>query len=521
MKYLYIILISIIILVLLYLYIPYINIEFFTNDNFLFNTYPLVFKDKNSGEKLGTFPSDWEQNSESENIETTIYIHKGDKGEKGIQGLKGPTIECSGDIEINSISSNNDLFINVDKLNLNNNSIVNFNNKICFEDDKCIDDNFIDKVNKINILSAPALTECQNEKNELDQQISQCNTIKDECNTIKDEYIEMNRKSADAICNLNNSIDSYYKPQIKLLNNSISSTLNKINENWIKKGSAEFDDLSPEEKIKYVKKFDFPLINFVSETGTLISQYPESDSLLYDEVLQNSGNIINITIPQGDKGPDGKKGEKGPVGISCFTNYNETFTNLSLKNIGGPFIRFINQETQEILGTIPKDFPSDDEIEDSGINVITIPLYSGMGEKGLPGEKGQQGKIGTCCPPPPPPPPPAAPRLPPTFRKTSNKPYVEESCYYKGEFWSDKPTGCTLRGIRYTTPGMSLLSVVLWPKQLNFPKNENYKISEDPYTFTISEPGKTKKTLYPHDEDREEKLREKGLGTGMYFKNTW
>ena len=407
MKYLYIIIISIIILLLLYIYIPYINIEKFTTDDFLFNTYPLIFQDsQDSNQKLGTFPTNWQQDSSEGVGPTYINILRGDKGDKGIQGVPGPNIECSGDVNIDSINSSNDLQIDVNELNLQDNSSINFNNKICFDTDKCIDGNFIDKVNEINTISAPALTKCQTEKNSLESSLQQLQ--KD-----YDQVDQLNNRTAIAMCKLNNNIENYYKPQISHLDKTIHYALDEIQNNWVKKGNADFDDLKSDVKQQYAPKFNFPLIKFISDSGEVISTYPDRDTdiELYNQVSAlGPENEINITIPRGlpgnpgPRGPTGPNGPSGDRGRECFTNY-EKFTDISLTNIAGPFIRFINQDTGEIQATIPKNFPSEKEIQDSDINVIDIPLYSDpdlkgpngpTGNRGGPGYSGPQG---TCCPP--------------------------------------------------------------------------------------------------------------------------
>lgn len=414
MKYIYILIIVIIILVLFYIFTPYINIEKFSESEFLFNRYPLVFRDQENKEQLGTFPTDLTPQQNRYEL-TYIDIKKGEKGEQGPKGDVGPPAECHGNVNISSITSDGNLDIDVNNLDIRENGSINFNNKICFTSGKCIDDDFIDKVNVINTNAAPALVKCQSESASLTTQLEKCDS--DLLTTCQDKQ--------DITTSGNDLIKTIEKYDIltEHLQDKISEALDEINNHWVKKGKADFDDLKSDVKQQYAPKFNFPLIKFVSDSGEVISTYPDRDTdrELYDQVSAlGPENEINITIPRGlpgnpgPRGPPGSKGPDGNTGRACFTNY-EKFTDISLTNIAGPFIKFINQDTGEIQATIPKNFPSEEEILDSDINVIDIPLYPDEDLKGSPGptgptghggSRGNKGSSGTCCPPPPPPPSP-------------------------------------------------------------------------------------------------------------------
>lgn len=410
MKYIYILIILIIILVLLYIFTPYINIEKFANSEFLFNTYPLIFVDQDSKDELGTFPIGLTEAERSGYDLTYINIKKGEKGDTGPPGPVGPETECQGNITIDSITSSGDLDINVNNLDIKENGSINFNKEICFGSDKCINDYFINKVKDINTSIVPALNTCQDEKALLDSSLGTITTEKQNCDNnlvaMTTERDDLRDRGNDYLCKIND-----YQILTKHLKDTISYALDEINNNWVKKGEAEFDDLKSDIKQQYVRKFNFPLINFKSEKdGSIISTYPDPDDdpVLHQQVA-NLGNEIDIIIPQGIPGNPGPRGAQGPRGASgnpgseCFTNY-EKFTDISLTNMGGPFIRFINQDTGEIQATIPKNFPSEKEIQDSNINVIDIPLYTDPDLKGPPGPPGNRGgpgyrgPQGTCCP---------------------------------------------------------------------------------------------------------------------------
>lgn len=421
MKYLYILIILIIILVLLYIFTPYINIEKFEDAELLFNRYPLVFRDQDSQDELGTFPVGLTDAQKREYELTYIDIKKGEKGDQGIQGPVGVPAECQGDVNIDSITSDSNLNIDVNNLDIRENGSINFNNKICFSSGKCIDDDFINKVNDINTNAAPALVACEQREAQLDSSLGTITTEKQNC----DSDLRAMTQERDDLTNCGkyylSKINSY-KILTDHLQSIISRALTEINDNWVKKGEADFDDLKSDIKQQYVRKFNFPLINFKSEKdGSIISTYPDpgEDHDLYEQVAA-SGNEIDIIIPQGAPGNQGGRGAQGPRGPTgdrgraCFTNY-EKFTDFSLTNIAGPFIKFINQSTGQIQATIPKNFPSEQEIQDSDIDVINIPLYpdtdlkGSNGPTGHRGSPGNKGPRGTCCPPPPPPLPPPPP----------------------------------------------------------------------------------------------------------------
>ena len=414
MKYLYILIILIIILVLLYIFTPYINIEKFEDAELLFNRYPLVFRDQESQEELGTFPVGLTDAQKSQYELTYIDIKKGEKGDQGIQGPIGVPAECQGNVNIDSITSDSNLNIDVNNLDIRENGSINFNNKICFSSGKCIDDDFINKVNDINTNAAPALVACEEREAQLDQSLSTEIGLRQTCDsnlramtTERDDMTDCGKYFIETI--------NSYKILTDHLKDAISVADIEINNNWVKKGEAEFDDLKSDIKQQYVRKFNFPLINFKSgKDGSIISRYPDPDAEpdLYQQVA-DMGNEIDIIIPQGapgsqgGRGPTGHRGPTGDRGVACFTNY-EKFTDFSLTNIAGPFIKFINQSTGQVQATIPKNFPSEQEIEDSDIDVIDIPLYpdpdlkGSDGPSGHRGSPGNKGPRGTCCPPPPP-----------------------------------------------------------------------------------------------------------------------
>jgi hypothetical protein len=114
---------------------------------------PIEFQDKETGEKLGEYPKNWETNNNfgtdsPEDIEVTVVqINRGPQGVPGVAGTPSGVGICEGRIDIESIDTDK-LDINVNEINMIADRI-NIKNKICIGDN-CLDGDLINKIKYSN-----------------------------------------------------------------------------------------------------------------------------------------------------------------------------------------------------------------------------------------------------------------------------------------------------------------------------------------------------------------------------------
>ena len=157
MRYLLVIITLIILIILLHVYL---NVDEKTVENFsplpMPFLGPIEFQDKESGEKLGEYPENWESNSDfgtdsPENIEVTVVkINRGPQGDTGDAGTPSGVGICEGRIDIESIDTekleinSNEINMVTDRLNITNNKEY-IKSKICIGDN-CLDAELINKI---------------------------------------------------------------------------------------------------------------------------------------------------------------------------------------------------------------------------------------------------------------------------------------------------------------------------------------------------------------------------------------
>ena len=114
---------------------------------------PIEFQDKDTGEKLGEYPKNWQSNNNfgtdsPEDIEVTVVqINRGPQGVPGTAGTPSGVGICEGRIDIESIDTDK-LDINVNEINMIADRI-NIKNKICIGDN-CLDGDLIDTIKYSN-----------------------------------------------------------------------------------------------------------------------------------------------------------------------------------------------------------------------------------------------------------------------------------------------------------------------------------------------------------------------------------
>ena len=178
----------------------YLNIDEKTIENFsplpMPFLGPIEFQDKETGEKLGEYPENWQTNSDfgtdsSENIEVTVVkINRGPQGDTGAAGTPSGVGICEGRIDIESIDTDkleinvNEINMIADRLNITNNK-EHVNSKICIGNN-CLDTELINKI-KTRIEKEHKLETANNEISELKRQNASLNQ----------EIIKLNREKAN------------------------------------------------------------------------------------------------------------------------------------------------------------------------------------------------------------------------------------------------------------------------------------------------------------------------------------
>ena len=194
MRYLLIIITLIILIILLHVYL---NIDEKTIENFsplpMPFLGPIEFQDKETGEKLGEYPENWQTNSDfgtdsPENIEVTVVkINRGPQGDTGAAGTPSGVGICEGRIDIESIDTDkleinvNEINMIADRLNITNNK-EHVNSKICIGDN-CLDAELINKIKYSNSQNSELVT-ANNQISELKRQNASLN----------EEIIKLNRE---------------------------------------------------------------------------------------------------------------------------------------------------------------------------------------------------------------------------------------------------------------------------------------------------------------------------------------
>lgn len=175
MKYLLTIITLAILIILLHIYL---NINEKTLENFLPLSIPFLgpieFQDKETGEKLGEYPENWQTNNDfgtnsPENIKVTVVkINRGPQGDTGAAGTPSGVGICEGRIDIESIDTEK-LEINVDEINMITDRLNIKNNKEYINSKICIGDNCLDAelINKIKYSNSQNV-ELSSVKNELE-----------------------------------------------------------------------------------------------------------------------------------------------------------------------------------------------------------------------------------------------------------------------------------------------------------------------------------------------------------------
>lgn len=150
---------------------------------------PIEFQDKETGEKLGEYPENWESNNNfgtdnPEDIEVTVVkINRGPQGDRGTAGTPSGVGICEGRIDIESIDTDK-LEINVKEIDMISDK-VNIKNKICIGDN-CLDGELINKIRnsteqerKLNV-AKDTIISLQTQNANLNQEILKINMEKAE-----------------------------------------------------------------------------------------------------------------------------------------------------------------------------------------------------------------------------------------------------------------------------------------------------------------------------------------------------
>jgi len=224
MKYLFIIISLIILIITLHIYL---NINEQTIEKFSPLPVPFLgpieFRDKESKEKLGEYPENWESNNNldnPENIEVTVVeIMRGPQGVPGVAGVPADVGICEGKIDIQSIDTN-ELDINVAEINMNA-DIINIKNKICIGDN-CLDSDLINKI-KTCKESSDKLKEDKDTIYKLTQQIDK---LSEELVTIKLEKKKIENPDKSYITSINKSTPNN---DIEISGNALEFTGDRVN----------------------------------------------------------------------------------------------------------------------------------------------------------------------------------------------------------------------------------------------------------------------------------------------------
>ena len=260
MRYLLIIITLIILIILLHIYL---NIDEKTIDNFsplpMPFLGPIEFQDKESGEKLGEYPENWQTNSDfgtdsPENIEVTVVkINRGPQGDTGDAGTPSGVGICEGRIDIESIDTDkleinvNEINMIADRLNITNNKEY-VNSKICIGDN-CLDAELINKIKYSNSLTS-----------ELDAAKNEIKNLKEEKASLNNEILKLNRDKA--------ALESPDKSYISSININTPNNSLEISGN-----SLDFSG----NTVKFENEFCVGNFCLTEEDMKKISQHPEGE----------------------------------------------------------------------------------------------------------------------------------------------------------------------------------------------------------------------------------------------------
>ena len=224
MKYLFIIISLIILIITLHIYL---NINEQTIEKFSPLPVPFLgpieFRDKESKEKLGEYPENWESNNNLDNPEdievTVVEIMRGPQGVPGAAGAPSDVGICEGKIDIQSIDTD-ELDINVAEINMNA-DIINIQNKICIGDN-CLDSDLINKIkNSIDISKELSDAKKLIENLEYDKI-----TMSQELASIKLDKMELEKPDKSYITSINKDTP---KNNIEISGNNLEFTGNRVN----------------------------------------------------------------------------------------------------------------------------------------------------------------------------------------------------------------------------------------------------------------------------------------------------
>ena len=226
MRYLFIIISLIILIITLHIYL---NMNEETIEKFSPLSVPFLgpieFQDKESGEKLGEYPQNWESNNDfgtdnPEDIEVTVVkINRGPQGERGKAGTPSGVGICEGRIDIESIDTDK-LDINVNEINMIADRI-NIKNKICIGDN-CLDSADIDKIKNKNSQAI----ELNSKKNEIIQLQRENANLRQDILRINIEKAELEKPDKSFISSINKDTPDN---NIEISGNALEFTGNRVN----------------------------------------------------------------------------------------------------------------------------------------------------------------------------------------------------------------------------------------------------------------------------------------------------
>lgn len=220
MRYLFVIILLAILIILLHIYL---NINKKTLENFsplpIPFLGPIEFQDKDTGEKLGEYPENWQTDSPENTEVTVIKINRGPQGNTGKAGTPSGVGICEGRIDIESIDTDK-LEINVNELDMIADRI-NIKNKICIGNN-CLNEELINKIKYKNSQNA----ELTNVKNELEE-------LKKTNASLKKKILELNREKETLGSPDKSYISSINKDtpdsSLEISGNSLDFTGNRVN----------------------------------------------------------------------------------------------------------------------------------------------------------------------------------------------------------------------------------------------------------------------------------------------------
>ena len=226
MRYLFIIISLIILIITLHIYL---NMNEKTIENFSPLSVPFLgpieFQDKDTGEKLGEYPKNWQSNNNfgtdsPEDIEVTVVqINRGPQGVPGTAGTPSGVGICEGRIDIESIDTDK-LDINVNEINMIADRI-NIKNKICIGDN-CLDGDLIDTIKYSNSQAI----ELEKRKNEI-RDLKRTNAnLSQEILKINKEKAELEKPDKSFISSINKDTP---ENNIEISGNALEFSGNRVN----------------------------------------------------------------------------------------------------------------------------------------------------------------------------------------------------------------------------------------------------------------------------------------------------